>query len=317
MTKTLALLTTGLLLAATSVNASAKTHFETRICRGCDYNHALTTATAFKPANSITDANVTVRILVINADTRVMWGFEKIGDNQVTYTPNLPDGTKALANRLLSNFQALHRMTVEKTEQLTKENNKSLPHNTGDDSCQNSGHKEALDATFSPFVRNTIQRTMQNKSYDDYGFIANMSALTMTGSNFNISNSDVSLDGSWQVASPSMRVNINYGPQNINRPNQVGFKVIVTDRQIEVVINDIRTYFDGISLKSIQNQTTSASLYTECMGKAMDEMFPKVVSSSNTPSWKSTNLIDGSHTCKHTYYHNGSKIASIEGACPQ
>ncbi|MCJ8270281.1 MAG: hypothetical protein MJK04_12865, partial [Psychrosphaera sp.] len=177
MTKTTLLLTTILLLISINANASAKTHFETRICRGCDYNHALATATALKPAISCTGVNdpfdpnsaaaqscyaTPVKVLVVDADTRVMWGFENTYSNQgqplynlsnkVTYTPNLPNGTATLVNQLLNNYQALHRMTVEMTEELAQENSLLLSRSVDEDPCKNSGHKEALEAVFSPLV---------------------------------------------------------------------------------------------------------------------------------------------------------------------
>ncbi|MCJ8270280.1 MAG: hypothetical protein MJK04_12860 [Psychrosphaera sp.] len=327
MTKTITLLTTGLLLAATNVNASAKTHFETRICRACDYNHALATATALKPMISATDSNATpVKILVVDADTRIMWGFDRIYDNQVAYLPNLPDGTETLVNQLLNSYQAVHGMAVEITEELAKENSQWLSRTANDDLCKNSGHKEALDAVFSPLVRNQIQRLMQAKSYKNPNFIANMSALKMDGMGFNASNTTVSLGGSWQGFSPSTRILKKYGPQDTNRPTEVGFTANVINKQVVVRLSDIRTYFDGISLKSIQSQTTSASLYSECMVKAMDDRFPKVVASAGAASWNNIALVGGGmtgtkddddrrKTCKHTYYHNSAEIASFAGKC--
>ena len=170
-------------------SANAKIHYETRICRGCDYNHAMNTAAQIKPAINCTGAGdpfnsgtvqaqacyaTPVNILVVDANNRNIWRFENTYANQgqpiynlthqVNHFSTVPTEATKLIHQLLNIYEIMHEYTVQASgsaAQHASPNSSSFlavrSSQTSSDSCADYEFSEALDAAFNGILKNDLR----------------------------------------------------------------------------------------------------------------------------------------------------------------
>lgn len=299
--------------AKTTVSANEKPHYETRICRGCDYNSAVVTAKTVEPVKSCTDLGDSpyaeavqacyakpFNILVINADNRNMWRFEKTYDNDgnlsdnANYYSTIPAEVIELANQLLDTYEAMHKATAQVSAKWNAgEYDYDRSNQNKLNSCEDYGFSEALDDAFSGRLKKELQLQMKKDMQ-----------------------SDPNLRGP-----KKKRIIRKYGPDDINRVTQVAFFATMTNDGLEFVLNENYTYFDGLGLDTFKEQWVSAEIVNECFTQALDAKYPKTVAGSGNskPSFDNIPLVYAGKqidSCKHNYYINGVETLLFEGKCP-
>ena len=331
-------------------HAASKDHFETRICRGCDYNHALATARELKPAITCTGATnptdpgafgaqacyaTPVNVLVVNADNRQMWRFENTYSNQgqphynlkneVNPIAGIPVDAIALMHQLLDDYHQLHLWVKQMEQQLTAERDAGRA--AKGDECNSGDYGKALDLAFSPQKISQLQLTFQSWGKSQPSFLQNLQDAKLTGYSFSVSNTGASAGGTWQNSAEPLTIKTVYNSDNGH--TQVAINVSVVSHSIVASLNEYETYFDGLALNHIKGISASSSLISKCLADKLDDMYPKTVAgaASSAPSMNNVPLksnLSGTgtggggrgQTCKHTYYINGVEVISFEGECP-
>ena len=343
----------GLLSFSDSIGAGEKQHFETRICRDCDYNHAVNTASSIKPeisCNGQSQSNKAqachakpISILVIDADSREMWHFENAYANQgqaidnlineVNYQSLIPDKAIELANQLLDTYEKINQLAVKVSAKLNAENvTATINAQSSQNSCDVYQYSQALGDAFLGRFRSRLQYSLQ-KSMQAEPLLGEWFVVSkLFGLSFSVKNSGASLGGTWQNMPNAISISKRYGFDDLQEPTQVTFTAIMKNDTISVALNGSQTYFNGLSLNMLKEQSISAGLLNECLAQTLDEIFKKTVEGSGktTPTYNNNiALFGGTHglnndtgsereiTCKHTYYINGDKGFSFEGQCPK
>ena len=365
------LLTAIMLGRADNVNANERQYYETRICEDCDYNYALTKAAEIKPAINCTGGDdpfnsdtaqaqqcfaTPIKILVVDANSRNIWHFENTYTNQgqpyynlankVNHYSLIPTDAIQIVNQLLDIYEEMDAMAVEYTNRLNagefdyviNEANTSYmvrSSQTGTDPCEAYEYSDALRAAFDLDLKNTLQVSLQEKIWSESSILgrlfSSLSEIKFSNLNFNIGNTSTAIGGTWEINREAKQYKLVFSSGSLNRRTQVGFITAVDRGVIRLELHDDITYFDGKSLRDLKAVTVSSAQINECLAKALDAAYPKVVagSGSSTPAMGNVALISGggghslpsgsgggTTTCKHTYYMNGVEIMSFEGTCP-
>lgn len=332
-------------------NTNQKTHYETRICRGCDYNYALKTAEAIKPDNNCHTDGIdvcTLDVLVIDADSRNLWRFENTYinsgqsvykmSNDVNYHPSIPKNTIKLANQLLDIYETIHQLTLDARPRLKAENIAATRKaKVSSDSCAVYQYAQALDATFSPRYKSSLQYDMQSRMDAGRNWAEGLIETEIGIPSFVVSNAGDTLDGNWLSGLKSMHITRIFGSGDIDGLTQVTYNTTMINDSIVLSGSDMRTYYSGMGLDIMKAQRISVDAFDACFISALDAKYPKVVASPSVGSLNIIPLVVGSgsdgddgrlsariagmrserrKTCKHTYYINRVGAFSLEGQCP-
>ncbi len=373
MVKKLLLLSSAVLFTSFSFNSQAQDpnkFYETRICNDCSYSQAKVIASKIKPVLECTVPDAfrpdeeecwakTNKIVVFNATTRTSYGFYNGYDNQgqpiyemnhyVRDIENSPKEADVVLNEVVDTYKVLADIAQQLTQNHTLQSqNNVMAYSTSTaatSSCANSAASKTLQQAFTTTKTNSVRQQAQS-AYDHGGLFKDTYVTKrITGTNFQAGLGSLGFGGTWEYAAESQSViHKHYDRHSLpgSAENQVGY--ILTMPQTGVVsakVSQYTTLIGGFSIAVLTSGINLADDLAPCVGEALDEYLPKVVSTlgggapvgTASPEWRAPNFNgisitsgggrtggggDGG-TCKHTYYSrtNANEVLfSFEGPCP-
>ena len=310
------------LSASILANANERQYYETRICKGCDYNDAMATAAEIKPAINCTGDGdpfnsgtaqaqqcfaTPIKILVVDANSRNIWHFDNTYTNQgkplynltnqVNYYSQTPADAITLVNQLLDIYEEMDALAVEYSNRLnageydyvisgTNTPNTVRSTQNGTDSCEAYEFSNALNAAFNLDLKNTLQVSLQEKIRSESSLLgrlfSSLSEVKFNNLNFNIGNTSSAIGGTWTIDREAKQYILTYGSGSLNKRTQVGFVSAVDRGVMRLELHDDLTYFDGKSLRDLKTLTLASAQINQCLAKALDKAYPKTVAGSGS-----------------------------------
>lgn len=298
-------------ISFTSQAQEAEKYYETRICKGCNYDEAKIIAKRLardiECANNSAEGNNQVchlkhkQVVIFNASTREAHGFKLYYDGHIPLQQGmqgylqdivkLPKEAYTVLNEVVDTNSRIGDIAAQLTQEWNEknpapiENKSSIKAQEVSVTCQNSAEYRTIKQFFSGGQVSAVRRAAQS------AFNNGNSSFPIKGK---VSEKDLTIrlyasgySGAWEyIAQSSLVINKHYNRNSVagSAKNQVGYILSMPSNGIiRARVNDDATLIGGFPIAVLKSGTNLAVDLAPCVGEALDGYLPKVVAPLGTP----------------------------------